>query len=293
MTVEVRYLTDPACAWSWGAEPKLRRLMWEFGDGLRFRFVLGGLARSYGPEYRDSDGGIGAGSDPYADLMAHWLEVSAQTGMPVDPRIWRVAPLSSTYPACIAVKAAQDQGPDAAYRYLRRLREAIMLERRKADNLEALVAVAEPAGIDAQRFRIDAQSNDALERFGYDLDEVRTIPDETRAVEGAVAETEGRERLAFPALVFVAEGGERHAVYGRADYEAWRAAAIAAGAEPANAGKPGVMEVVERFGRVATREVEEITGLPAPVARAELWSLAREWRLRPVPVLGGELWETA
>src|SRR5690606_7453121 len=145
----------------------------------------------------------------------------------------------------------------------------------------------------AQRFRIDAQSNDALERFGYDLDEVRTIPDEARAVEGAVAETEGRERLAFPALVFVAEGGERHAVYGRADYEAWRAAAIAAGAEPANAGKPGVMEVVERFGRVATREVEEITGLPAPVARAELWSLAREWRLRPVPVLGGELWETA
>ena len=30
-------------------EPKLRRLMWEFGDGLRFTWVMGGLARQYGP----------------------------------------------------------------------------------------------------------------------------------------------------------------------------------------------------------------------------------------------------
>ena len=27
--------------------------MWEFGDGLRFSWVMGGLARSYGPDYRD------------------------------------------------------------------------------------------------------------------------------------------------------------------------------------------------------------------------------------------------
>lgn len=293
MTVEVRYLTDPACVWSWGAEPKLRRLMWEFGDGLRFRFVLGGLARSYGPAYRDSEGAIGSGSDCFADLMAHWLEATAQTGMPTDPRIWSAEPLSSTYPACIAVKAAQEQGPEAAYAYLRRLREGIMLGRRKLDNLEALVAEATAAGLNAQRFRVDAQSNDALEKFGADLEEVRAIPDEARAVEGAVAETEGRERLAFPTLVFVGEGGERRAVYGRAEYDAYREAAIAAGAQPANTGKPGVAEVVERFGRVATREVEEITGLPSPVARAELWSLAREWRLRAEPVLGGELWGTA
>src|SRR5687768_18618682 len=54
MPVQVRYYTDPACSWSWGGEPKLRRLMWEFGDGLSFRWVMGGLARSYGDEYRDT-----------------------------------------------------------------------------------------------------------------------------------------------------------------------------------------------------------------------------------------------
>src|SRR5687768_12265898 len=69
MTVEIRYLTDPACIWSWGAEPQVRRLMWEFADGIRFRWVLGGLARSYGSSYRDEEGGIGSRDSCFADLM--------------------------------------------------------------------------------------------------------------------------------------------------------------------------------------------------------------------------------
>ena len=50
---------------------------------------------------------------------------------------------------------------------------------------------------------------------------------------------------------------------------------------------------MERFGRAATREVEALTGRPRPIVEAELWSLAREWRLRPVAVLTGTLWERA
>src|SRR6266516_3745093 len=143
-----RVLTDPACTWSWGAEPTVRKLMWELGPSLQWRWVMGGLARSYGPDYRDEDGRIGAGSDCFADLMAHWLRVAAETGMPCDPRIWTVNPLSSTYPACQGVKAAAEQGPDAAYRYLRRAREAILVERAKLDHTEALVAAAGEAGLD-------------------------------------------------------------------------------------------------------------------------------------------------
>ncbi len=106
MTVEVRYYTDPACSWSWGTEPKLRRLIWEFGAELRFTWVMGGLARQYGPDYRDREAGIGAGADCFAELMAHWLDVAAESGMPIDARIWSQNPISSTYPACQAVKAA-------------------------------------------------------------------------------------------------------------------------------------------------------------------------------------------
>lgn len=290
MTIEIRYLTDPACIWSWGAEPQVRRLIWEFGDGIRFRWVMGGLARSYGSEYRDEDGSIGSGADCYADLMSHWLDAGAETGMPCDPRLWTQDPLSSTYPACIAVAAASEQGDAAAATYLRRVREGLMLERRKLDNLEALAAEAAHAGLDVERFRIDAESHASLEAFGADLDEVRTIPDEAREMKGKVRVTEGHERLTFPTAFFRGDDGERHAVYGKAGYDAYREAALAAGAEPVTDVRPRPLEVVERFGRVATREVEELTGLPSPVARAELWSLAREWRVKPVPVLTGELW---
>lgn len=290
MPVQVRYYTDPACSWSWGGEPKLRRLMWEFGDELSFRWVMGGLARSYGDEYRDTASRIDGRGSCFDGMMANWLDVAAETGMPFDPRGWRHDPLSSTYPACIAVEAASEQGPDLAYRYLRRLREGLMAEGRKLDHVEALVGEAGPAGLDVERFRIDVVSNAMTEAFAADLDEVRSVPDEAREAD-AVSETEGHERVSFPSVVFVSEDGERHAVWGSAEYEEYRAAALAAGAQVARAELPGVIEAVEHFGRAATKEVEVVTGKPAPVVRAELWDAARDWRLKAVPVLGGEFWE--
>ncbi len=292
MGVLVRLYTDPACPWSWGAEPKLRRLDWELGRSLEWRFVMGGLARSFGPDYRDTEARITGEASCFDDLVANWLEVAAETGMPTDPRIWRQSPLSSTYPACQGVKAAADQGLQAAGRYLRRAREAIMVERRKADHAEALVALAGEARLDVERFRIDLDSNASLETFAADLDEVRRIPDEARAA-GKVATTEARERVSFPSAVFIAEGGERRGVWGSQPYDAYRDAALAAGGEVVAQGEPGPIEAIERFGRCATKELEVLTGKPRPIVEAELWTLAREWRLRPVEALTGTLWELA
>lgn len=293
MPIEVRCYTDPACPWSWGTEPQLRRLRWEFGNELRLVYVLGGLARSYGPDYRDDDGAIGSGAGCFADLMSHWLEAGAETGMPTDPRLWTQNPIASTYPVCQAVKAAEEQGEEATERYLRRAREALLVERRKLDHTDALVAEAGPAGLDIARFRINLASNAIIEAFAADLDEVRAIPDEARAAD-AVRHTEGRERVSFPSLVFISVAGERHGVWGRRPYEEYRAAAVAAGATPsAQPQAPDAASVIARFGRCATREIEEITGRPGPVVEAELWEAARDWRLRAVPVLTGTLWEAA
>mgnify|MGYP001055500176 CR=1 FL=1 len=292
MPIQARIYTDPACVWSWAAEPQLRRLAWEFGDALSFWPVMGGLARSYGPSYRDEEGRIGSGADCFSDLMAHWLDATAEGGMPTDPRLWTEAKIDSTYPACMAVIAAREQGAEAGLRYLRRAREAIFCERRKLDHTDALVAEAGNAQINVERFRIDLASNAIVEAFGADLEEVRTIPDDARAA-GKVRTTEGRERLAFPSLVFVGEDGIRRGVWGRSSYEEYRAAAIAAGAEPATDRRPEPLEALERFGRCATRELEELTGKPRPLLEAELWALAREWRAKPVPVLTGTLWELA
>ena len=193
-------------------------------------------------------------------------------------------------PIDAAVKAASEQGSDAAYAYLRRAREALMLERRKLDHADALVAEAGAAGLDVARFEIDIRSHAITEAFAADLDEVRDVPEAARAT-GKIRRTEGRERLSFPSAVFIGADGARHGVFGWQPYEAYSEAAIAAGATVSNERPAEALEIVERFGRVATREVEVLSRRPRPVVEAELWGLAREWRLKASPVLIGTLWE--
>jgi predicted DsbA family dithiol-disulfide isomerase len=293
MTVQVRFYTDPVCPWSWAGEPALRRLMWEFDGELEFVWVMGGLARQYGREYRDEDGNIGGGSDCFSDLISHWLKVAAEGMMPTDPRLWTESPLTSTYPACQAVKAAAEQGWEAGYRYLRRVREGIMFERRKLDHADALIAVAGPAQIERQRFEIDLSSNAITEAFGADLDEVRDPPPEAREA-GAVKRTEGHLRVSFPSAVFIGEDGARHGAWDLVrSHVALREVALAAGAKQVNEGSLEPLDAIGRFGRCATRELEILAERPRPVIEAELWTMAKDWRLKPVPALTGTLWEPA
>ena len=235
--------------------------MVEFGDDLEITYVMGGLAREFG--------------DPSRIVMT-WLEDSAGSGMPVDPRIWDGHSPRSSYPACIAVKAAAEQGPDAAERLLRGLREGFMCHRRKLDGADALVEAARGAGLDTARFRIDLESNAILEAFGADLEETRALD-------------EGE----LPVLRFLSDGADGPRVHGNDGYEDWHAAALAAGAGLSSEPPPDVPGALRRFGRMATAELEAVCDLPGPRAGAEAWRLASEWRVARVPVLFGELWEAA
>ena len=290
MAVQVRYYTDPACSWSWATEPVIRRLMVEFGESLAWTYVMGGLARDFANGHEDPDAGIRGGEGVYPGLLKHWMDVAERSGMPFDPRLWNEGPIASTYPACMAVKAAAEQAPDRGYAYLRRLHEGLMCHRRKLDTTEALVEEARRAGLDVERFRLDLASNAVVEAFGNDLEEVRAIPDEARAG-GHVKSTGGPERLPLPSAVFIGEDGARRGVYGVNPYESYRETALAAGAEPAGDGRPGVMDALRRFGPMATAEVAAVCGLSGPRAPAELWRMATEWEVRPVRVFCGELWE--
>ncbi|HEV7845611.1 MAG TPA: DsbA family protein [Thermoleophilaceae bacterium] len=278
MAVLVRYHTDPACSASWAAEPRLRRLVVEFGESVDITYVMGGLAREF---------------EDLAGLVMNWLDHAAEADMPVDPRIWSGDSPRSSYPACIAFKAAAEQGRDAAERYLRALREGFMCFRRKLDAPEALVEEARRAGLDAQRFRIDLESHGSLEAFGSDLERARTISDAARDAGLATEGSHGSalERLQFPALSFAAPGGDEIWVGGDHSYDDWSAAAIQAGATLSSEPRPDVPGALARFGHMATAELAAVCDLPGPRAGAEAWRLASDWRAKRLPVLFGELWE--
>jgi putative protein-disulfide isomerase len=254
--VTVTIFTDPFCPWSWAAEPQLRRLQVEFGAGLAFTFVIVGLRRRIEP----------------ADarrLAVDVVDAAAESGMPADPRVFLRDPPSSTHPAGLAVAAVAEQGDPA--RFIRRLREAVLVEGRRMDTAPALLdAARETGGLDLERLRVDLGSNAILERFGADIERGRGVQ--------------------TPAFEF-GGGGGRVAGYG--PYERVRAAALAAGASPTGDGFPGVEEALRRFGALATPEVAAACDLPGPRAPAELWRLALEWRVKPRRVVGGELWEAA
>src|SRR5215218_509772 len=203
--------------------------MVEFGADVEITYVMGGLAREYGGDL--------------SWLVIEWLNAADRSGMPVDPRVWDgEGSLRSTFPACMAVKAAAEQGREAADRYLRVLREGILCHRRKLDGVEALVEEASRAGLDSRRFRVDVESNAILEAFGADLEETRTIPDAAREQGLAREATHGSkgERLSFPTLRLApADGpGEERWVGGDHSYEDWREAAVAAGATPLDGPRP-------------------------------------------------------
>jgi putative protein-disulfide isomerase len=293
MVVKVRYYTDPACPWSWAAEPFIRKLIVQFGGALEWKLVMGGLAKEW---VTASGTPVASGSlEGRSRLILEWLQVASVTRAPIDPLLWVDGPPATSYPACMAVKAAGEQGAQAQERYLRRLREGLMCERRKLDHAEALVEEARGAGLDVERFRIGLRSHATMEAFAGDLEETerfgRELADGKELDVGAHGEGAGGAPL--PSLVFTGEDGIARPVAGYSPYERYREAAAAAGAGASSAEPPTAQELIDRFGRVTTREVEVVCELPGPRAGAELFRLAEQWKLRPLWKMTEYLWEAA
>src|SRR5690606_32590351 len=123
--VYVTYFTDPLCSWSWAFEASWRRLLSEFGEALHYSYRMGGLLANW-QRYQDPINHI---SRP-AQMGPCWMQVQEQTGVPLNSELWHLNPPDSSYPASIAFKAAQTIRLDFAEKYLRRLREAAMLDAR-------------------------------------------------------------------------------------------------------------------------------------------------------------------
>jgi putative protein-disulfide isomerase len=109
-------------------------------------------------------------------LWAHAAQVS---GMPIDDKIWIVNPPATSYLACVAVKCAGLQNFDAQERYLRKVREAVMLHRGNVAKKEILFDLASELGkenkkvFDVDVFVKDFYSGKGTAAFKSDLQEVQ------------------------------------------------------------------------------------------------------------------------
>ncbi|WP_162055257.1 DsbA family protein [Pontibacter pamirensis] len=173
-SVEIQVYTDPLCCWSWAFEPQWRRLRYEYSGKIRWRYRMAGMIPNW---------------DSFSDPLNHvtkplqmgpvWLEAKHLSGMPIDDKVWFNNPPSSSYPACIAVKSAGLQSPEAAEMYLRRVREAIMLHGRNIAKTAVLLEVAkelseeQPELLVYAEFEQELNGEAARKAFEEDLRQVR------------------------------------------------------------------------------------------------------------------------
>jgi predicted DsbA family dithiol-disulfide isomerase len=265
--VEITYYTDPLCSWCWGFEGVWRRLRYELGDRIAWRYVLGGLL----PDWQNFNDPLRSVSRP-AQMGPLWYEVRHLTGMPLDERIWIADPPTSSYPACVAVKAAGLQDAALAEAYLRRLREAVMMERRNIARREVLADLFAELSADPRlrpdtgRFRRDLGGEEALQAFREDLKDA------------------GYRGIArFPAFVLRRAGGPSVALVGYRPYPVFREALAAVAPELApvrTADDP--LAYVCHWGSITAAEVAEALGRPLDAVDAvarELDAAAEAGRL--------------
>lgn len=278
--VQILYFTDPFCSWCWATEPGLFRLRELYGDQIEIRHIMGGLVKDMA-EFLDSANGIAS----TAQVAPHWRIVGERSGQPVDERVMTdiIDPHWSTWPACIAVKAAEMQGEATGARYLRRLRRAAFTERLNVSERPVYLRLAEDVpGLDVVRLVADLESDAPRQAFQADMQL-------------------GREYGAsgFPTLLFISvpeqpsEQPQGIIVNGHRPFQTYvqvlnRLAPGLVEREP----RP-VPEVLMAYGPLTTRELAEITGRKPTDIVAELSAAGGDAHLERLEVPHGEFWSMA
>src|SRR3990172_266771 len=164
--------TDPHSIWCWGCEPVLRRVEWLYPE-IAVRVIQGGLFEDFRPmrEYWTRM----SGGQWKESVHTFFSGVAATHRMPTDAdrALEAIEDFVSTYPACLAAKAGDLQGPAAGKRYLRRLREAFNAEGRAIHRREVQEAVAVESALDLDLFRAVLNDGRAERAFQADLAETK------------------------------------------------------------------------------------------------------------------------
>lgn len=183
-------------------EPAWRQLLAEFTGRVNWRYCMGGLLQDW-QHYHDPEQHV---SRP-VQMGPVWLEAKYVSGQPLNERIWLADPPASSYPACLAVKCAALQSPEAESAYLYALRKAVMADCRNIARKEVLTAIAAEVAasgvLDVQLFIRDLDAGNSLEDFRADLREVGY-----------------RNIQRFPSMVFRSPSGEGLMIKGYRTYPA-------------------------------------------------------------------------
>ncbi|TLV04001.1 DsbA family protein [Dyadobacter luticola] len=264
--VKVTYFTDPICSTCWGIEPQLRKLKLEYGDYLDIDYRMGGLL----PDWNYNSGGI---SKP-SDVGPHWDEVSAHYQMPIDGDVWLEDPLHSSFPPSVAVKAAALQDEIKAATFMRKLREAVFLEKKNITRWEVISEAAAAVGLDVDQLKTD------FEGLGNDLFEEDLALAKELGVRG------------FPTMLFTDQDSNQLKVYGFKPYETFENALLAiypdAVKKPVNLTSD--ISLFEHYPTLTPKEFATITAISFEEAEEQLDKLFEQNLVDKLTIKNGSVY---
>lgn len=196
--IEVFHYSDPGCPWAYSASPALAVLRWRYGEQLRWRHVMIGLAE-------DPERYTRRGYTPLAAALGQ--RRFHRYGMPFAPR--PRDRIIATSPACRAVVATRLRYPDRELAVFRALQFAWFTTPGLLDEAEPLRAVLDTVpGVDAEAVVGELDAEEVVAAYESDRAQARAAGGAAAELQGKTAQTDGPVRYTAPSLVF-SSGGAR------------------------------------------------------------------------------------
>lgn len=170
--VEIVIYTDPLCCWSFVMDEQIHEFRQRLGDNIPTRYCMGGLL----PSWKQFHDPVQMVSKPI-QMGPVWHEASIMSGVKLNDKIWFTDPPSSSYTACMAVKAAGFQSPEAETMMLKTLQKAVMTEGINISKLSTILKVAANLESDCNGFSLEVFEKDmhdekTMHAFRKDLEEI-------------------------------------------------------------------------------------------------------------------------
>ncbi|HEY5294117.1 MAG TPA: DsbA family protein [Gaiellaceae bacterium] len=201
-SIRATLYTDPGCPWAYSAIPALRVLDWRYGDQLRWRLVVIGLAE-------DASRYTALGYTPLRGALSQ-LEFR-RYGMPFAPE--PKERISATARACRAIVAARLVEPGSEWRVLRALQLANFTTPLLLDDDAQLAGVIRELGdVDADAIIARLDDAEVTEAYERDRAEARRAAGTPAELQGKTATADGVVRFTAPSVVF--ECGDQRLVAG-------------------------------------------------------------------------------
>jgi 2-hydroxychromene-2-carboxylate isomerase len=260
MSLEITLFTDPACPFAFSAEPVRRRLMWHYGDQLRWRTRMIVLTLEPGEAEKLAEGAP---------------TLQRRYGMPIDPAPY--ARPASSEPACRAVVATRLRAPALEQALLRRLRVRTMLGG-LLDDPQLLAAAAYDVGIDPSELTRWCAEDETDRALSADVAAARRPSRAARALDHKLGGPVDARRYTAPSYEITRAADETAvAIPGFNPVETYEAAIANLAPDLVRRPKPEtVSEILVWAGEpLATAEVAAITQLDVAQTRAALSRVAQ------------------